>query len=132
VKGTDVSCWNCGQKIPAKAKACQFCEAAVERRSSEEDMQIMRDILELMPPEALDQLQAAFGECATAEEFANRIMVGECPRCGSAETGDCDSDPEIGELLVGRCYQCGQLWCTECGRLLDRSSPTCECWEEED
>jgi hypothetical protein len=131
VKGKSVPCWNCGQRIPAKAKACQFCEAEVARGNSEEDTRIVRDILEQMPQEALDQLQAAFDECGTAEEFANRIMVGECPRCGSPETGNCDSDPDIGELLVGRCYQCGQLWCTECGQLLDRNSPACECWDEE-
>ena len=23
-------CWNCGKKIPDKAKVCRFCEAAVE------------------------------------------------------------------------------------------------------
>ena len=78
------------------------------------------------------KLSAAFENSETANDFADHIFVGDCPKCGSEHTGNCDADPEIEELLVGRCYQCGQLWCTECGRLLDRNSPSCECWEEDE
>ena len=46
------------------------------------------------------------------------IMVGECPKCGSDQVGDCDADPEIDNILVGRCFECGQLWCVECGEPL--------------
>jgi hypothetical protein len=124
-------CWNCGKKIPKKAKACQFCEAAVDAAPTEEEKEILRDLLQQMPAEAIEEFESVIEESDTAEEFVNRIMVGDCPRCGSAETGHCEDDPEIGELLVGRCYQCGQLWCTECLRLLDRASPRCDCWDEE-
>jgi hypothetical protein len=126
-----MQCLNCGKTIPDTAKICQFCDAPVVQRPTREEEQAVREILEQMPPEALDELRAAFEGSATAEEFANRIMTGACPTCGSVETGDCDNDPEIGEILVGRCYQCGQLRCTECGQLLDRKAPFCKCWAEE-
>ena len=124
-------CWNCGKKIPDTAKVCRFCEAAVQDEPTEAEKDLVRDLLGTMPPEALDELRTAFGNSETAEEFVNSIFVGDCPKCGSEDTGDCDADPEIEELLVGRCYDCGQLWCTECRRLLEQNSPSCECWKEE-
>jgi hypothetical protein len=124
-------CSNCGKKIPKDARVCQYCEAAVEAEPSEEEKAAMSDLLEQMPPEALDELRAIFDESETAEEFADRIFVGDCPKCGSSDTGNCENDPEIGELLVGRCYQCGQLWCTECLQLLKPDSPSCPCWDED-
>ena len=126
-----MQCLNCGRKIRKKAKVCEFCEAPVEAAPSEDEKEVVRDLLGQMPPEALDELQAAFEGSGTAEEFADRIFVGDCPKCGSEDTGNCEADPEIGELLVGRCYQCGQLWCTECRRLLSRKTPSCECWAED-
>ena len=125
-------CWNCGKKVPNTAKVCLFCEAAVEAGPSESDKDLVRGLLGQMPPEALDELRKAFENSETADDFADRIFVGNCPKCGSEDAGNCEADPEIEELLVGRCYGCGQLWCTECGRLLDRDSPTCECWEEDE
>ncbi len=116
-------CWNCGKKIPDQAKACEFCEAAVEDEPTEEGEALVRDLLKQMPPEALEELRSATEGSHTAEDFAYRIFVGDCPKCGSKETGNCADDPEIEELLVGRCYHCGQLWCTECGRLLERDLP---------
>jgi len=124
-------CWNCGKKIPDTAKACRFCEAAMEEEPTESEKDVVRDILGLMPPEALAELGSAFENSEMAEDFADRIFVGNCPKCGSEDTGNCDADPEIEELLVGRCYDCGQLWCTECRGLLERDSLSCACWEEE-
>lgn len=124
-------CLNCGKKIPDDAKVCGFCEAKVGGGITEEERQIVEDILLQMPPEAMEDLRAALAGSDTAEDFANRIIVGDCPKCGSVETGDCENDPEIGELLVGRCYQCGQLWCIECRKLLEPAAPECECWNEE-
>lgn len=123
-------CWNCGKSVPDMAKVCQFCEAVIEPEPTEEEKRLVGDLLERLPPGAMEELQAAFEQSETAEDFANRIMVGECPQCGSTETDHCENDPEIGEILVGRCFQCGQLWCTECGRLLERTSPFCDCWDE--
>jgi hypothetical protein len=130
--GKKMRCWNCGREIPEAVRACQFCEAAVEPEPSEEEKEAVRELLGQIPPEALEELRSAFQQSATAEEFADRILVGECPQCGSLETGNCENDPEIGELLVGRCFQCGQLWCTECGRLLEPDSASCACWQEEE
>jgi hypothetical protein len=125
-------CENCDKEIPDKAKVCQFCEAAVEAEPTENEKAFVRSLLDQLPPDALEELHSALETSNTAEGFADRIFVGDCPRCGSEDTGNCESDPEIGELLVGRCYDCGQLWCTECGRLLTRESPSCECWEEDE
>lgn len=102
-------CWNCGKSVPETAKVCQFCEAAIEPDPTEEEKRLVGDLLERMPPGAMEELHAAFEQSETAEDFANRILVGECPQCGSTETGNCENDPEIGKMLVGRCFQCGQL-----------------------
>ena len=123
-------CWNCRNEIPEAAQACQSCEAPVEPEPTEEEMDAVRGILEQMPSEVVEELQAMAETSETAEEFADRILVGDCQKCGSLETGNCENDPQIRELLVGRCYQCGQLWCTECLRLLEPDSPSCECWAE--
>jgi len=82
-------CWNCGRNVPEKAKVCQFCEATIEPEPTEEEKKLVGDLLERMPPGASEELQAAFEQSETAEDFANRILVGECPQCGSTETGDC-------------------------------------------
>ncbi len=153
-------CWNCGKKISDMAKVCRFCEATVDAEFAElmeEEKENVREILRQIPadlleelrepfdkyrreleshgaviPEELAELRAAFDTSETADTFADRIFVGDCPKCGSEDTGNCEADPEIEELLVGRCYQCGQLWCTECRRLLEPNAPTCPCWEEDD
>jgi hypothetical protein len=125
-------CLNCGKTILDTAKICQFCEAPVKEGPTEEEEQAVREVLGQMPPEALEELQAAFFEGGTAEEFANRLMIGPCPKCGSLETGDCDDDPELNEILLARCFECGQFWCTMCGGLLDKAHPACPCWAEEE
>jgi len=83
--------------IPDKAKVCGFCEAAVENEPTAEEEEVVRDLLGQMPPEALEELRAAFAKSETAEDFVDRIFVGDCPKCGSEETGNCAADPEIGE-----------------------------------
>jgi hypothetical protein len=125
-------CWNCGKKIPDKAQVCRYCEAAVEAEPSDEEKELARDVLGQMPPDALDELREAFAHSGTAEEFADRIFVGDCPKCGSQDTGNCEADPEIEDLLVGRCYHCGQLWCTECRKLLSRDAPSCPCLDDDE
>jgi hypothetical protein len=123
-------CWSCGKKIPDTAKNCRFCEALAEPEPTEEEQQVVQELLDHMPDDAMEELQSALQESETGEEFVNRIMIGPCPKCGSDETGDCEKDPEIGELLVARCYRCRQLWCTECLKLLTPQSPACECWDD--
>jgi hypothetical protein len=127
-----MKCWNCQREIPETAKICVHCEEPVMPEPSAEEMEAARELLEQLPPEAVAELHEAIMSSSTANEFADRILVGDCPKCNSSKTGDCEDDPEIAELLVGRCYDCGQLWCTECCRLLDTAAPVCECWDEEE
>ena len=96
---------------------------SVQPEPSEEEKQAVRELLEQMDPEAREALQNEFRLGKTAEEFANRIMVGECPKCRSEDTDHCEHDPEINEILVCRCYDCGRLWRTECGCLLNTEAP---------
>jgi hypothetical protein len=125
-------CQNCRKKLPKNAKVCLYCEAAVEPAPSEEEMDMARQLLTEMPPDVVAELRRAINDSETCESFVNSIFVGECPKCGSAKTGDCENDPEIDCLLVGRCYDCGILWCTECEKLLDPKTPECPCWDEPD
>jgi hypothetical protein len=113
-------------------KSSQYCESVVQPEPTAEEQKAIMELFEQMPQEALEELHAAMSQCKSADEFVNRIFVGDCPKCGSSETGACENDPEIGELLVGRCYQCGQLWCTECLTLLKPGSPSCDCWDDEE
>jgi hypothetical protein len=125
-------CWNCRKKIPDSAKVCKYCEAAVEDGPTKEEMEAVGDLLAGMPPDVLDELREAMEDCDTAEDFADQIFVGDCPKCGSRKTGNCEADPEIDCILAGRCYECGHLWCTECGRVLTSEAPECPCWDEDD
>jgi hypothetical protein len=125
-------CWNCGRKVTKKAKVCGHCEADLTEQPTAEEESAVMELLEQMPADVLAELGHAMSASTTAEEFANRILVGSCPSCDSEQTGDCDADPEINELLVGRCYECGHLWCTECGKALTRDKVYCDCWDEED
>jgi hypothetical protein len=90
------------------------------------------ELLQGLPPDVFAEMQEMIDASSTAEEFANRIFVGPCPRCHSDQINHCQDDPEINELLVGRCYECGQHWCTECGQLLEQKAPRCACWDQED
>lgn len=126
-----MNCRNCLKKIPDDAKACPFCEAAVEGEPSPEEIEAVQELLGRMPADVLGELGALIADSDSAEEFVNRIFVGDCPKCNSSDTGDCENDPEIENLLVGRCYQCGHMWCTECEKPLDPKSPDCPCWDED-
>ncbi len=126
-----MNCWNCLKELPRAAKACPFCEAAVEDNPSPDEFKVVQGILDQMPAEVLGELGALIDDSDSAEEFINRIFVGDCPKCNSSDTGDCEKDPEIENLLVGRCYECAHMWCTECEKPLDPKSPECPCWDEE-
>lgn len=123
-------CLNCLKDLPKNAKVCPHCAAAVEPEASPEEMESVRDFLSKLPPDTMAQLHELLGKSGTAEEFADRILVGDCPKCGSDQTGNCEHDPEIDNLLVGRCYACGQLFCTECESLLKVGATECPCLDE--
>ena len=83
--------------------------------------------------------------------FVNQFLVGDCPKCGSPNTHDCEAltfeqsplDPkelirtgsdcgvamEIDDITVGHCDDCDYLWCLECGSQLYVDSPNCTHWE---
>lgn len=127
-----IQCQNCGKQIPNSAKRCQFCEAAVGDGPDDEMKAFMLGMLGQMDPQTRAALQDAINSSDTAEEFANLILVGSCPKCGSEHTQDCENDSEIDNPLVGRCLDCGCHWCTECGLLLEAATPWCPCWDEDE
>ncbi len=126
-----MKCSNCGKTIPDGSEVCSFCQLPPDVELTPEDLAMAEELLKEMTPEMLDELQTAFDESGSAEEFANRVLVGPCPQCGSENTSRCEEDPEIDDASVGRCNDCGQLWCCFCDRLLDKSSPACKQCEEE-
>jgi hypothetical protein len=132
LKGTAMNCWSCNRPIPETATICAHCEAPVMPEPTPEEWEAARQLLENLPPEAAAELQQALLSSSTGEEFVDRIFVGDCPKCQSTNTGNCESDPEIAELLVGRCFDCGQLWCTECCQLLQPQRAFCPCWDDDD
>jgi hypothetical protein len=128
-------CWSCQEAIPDTAERCPHCEAEVELEPTEDEKTAVQSALSSMVPKVIRELHDAFEESATGEEFVNRIMIGDCPTCGSSDTGDCEHDPEIDDPCVARCLACGQLWCPDCGELFkdDRfADHDCPAWEEMD
>jgi hypothetical protein len=125
-------CWNCGKKIAGGLKTCPYCETPTDEAPTEEEIEAVRDALSQMDEGTMAELQKAMAQAASAEEFANLIMVGPCPKCNSSDTGDCENDPEIDSILVGRCYQCGQLWCVECEQMFAKGQIACTQCEDED
>ena len=127
-----MQCWNCLTEIPDGTRVCQYCEAKMEEAPTEEDKKFVQAFLESIDEETHAALIEAARESSTAEEFVNRVMVGSCPSCDSADVDSCENDPEIDNLLVGRCYECGQLWCLECERPFDKGEISCPCVIEDD
>jgi hypothetical protein len=118
---------NCGHNLKDDAKVCVKCEAPVEQPLTDEEIEAVETALGMMSDEARVALLAAFQESQTADEFVNRVMVGDCPACGSSEVGCCENDPEIADITVGRCYACGQLWCTFCDKPFPAGVTHCDC-----
>ncbi len=128
-------CWSCGKELPQGATRCSYCEADMISLPSEKEMHAARDILQHMDPNTISELQELFAASKNGEEFVNKIMVGDCPACGSSSTGNCEHDPDVEDLTIGRCFDCGVLWCTICGTeydLEDGECVVCQMGEEED
>lgn len=83
------------------------------------------------------------------DAFISGIMVGECPRCGSQNTHDCQApdffiNPDTGEIekmgsecgiareiddiTIGHCDDCDFVWCLECGQEIEMNNPVCSHW----
>jgi len=61
------------------------------------------------------------------KEFINRVMVGDCPICGSKKTRDCEESP-LNDSLVGLCEDCSSIWCLECGTVFEKGQKECKHW----
>jgi hypothetical protein len=119
-------CWNCNKKIPDDAKLCKHCEAPVSEAPTEEEMKAVHEILAGMDEETQQALIEAVQRSSSVDDFVNSIMVGDCPSCGSSDVDDCGDDPEIDDITVGRCLQCGQMWCTECELVFKKGQTHCD------
>ncbi len=101
-----------------------------------EQREVIEGMLAGMSPELTDEIRDAFEKSTSGEDFGNRIMIGNCPTCGGSKTGDCEHDPEISDLCVARCFDCGQLWCPDCGELFKSTAGSaehdCPAWEDMD
>ena len=122
-------CWNCKKEIPEWAKRCVHCEAEAASVIGPSENSSVLDLLEHLPPEEVEKLRALAHSDLTVEECVNQALVGPCPNCKSPNTGDCDEDPEIEDICIGRCFECGQFWCLECDKLLDKRKPRCTCMD---
>ena len=128
-------CWSCQKEIPAFAEFCPYCEAEVKEEPSAAERDAVQSLLATMSPEMLNELSDAVEKSATCEEFVNRVMIGDCPKCGSSNTDDCESDPDVADICLGRCLECGQLWCPDCGELLSidqAKDHDCPAWSDSD
>lgn len=129
-------CWSCQKEMPDAAEFCPHCEAKVIDEPTEEEQATVLEVLADMPSDVVDQLRETFVKSISAEDFVNQIMVGDCPKCGSESTGDCEADPDIEHIGIGRCFECGQLWCPFCAELFTTAqaaaSHDCPALDEED
>lgn len=129
-----MKCWSCGRDVGDSVKFCSHCEAELAPEPTADEKAEAASVLAAMGPEAAQEFLDALNDSATGEEFVNRIMVGDCPRCGGSHTGDCEKDPEIEDPCVGRCFDCGLLWCLDCGEVFkdapQSAAHDCPAWEE--
>ena len=123
-------CWSCRKEIQSAAQFCPHCEAKAIGEPTAAEMEAVQGVLSSMNPDLIAQL---LEKSVTGEEFVNQIMVGDCPKCGISSTSDCESDPEIEDPCVARCFECPQLWCPDCGELSTSAHSTdhdCPTWED--
>lgn len=129
-----MKCWSCDQEISDTAQRCPHCEAPVEEEPTEEEKAAVMAALDEMDPAILGEFARVLAASSSGEDFVNQIMIGPCPKCDSDSTGDCENDPEIEDPCIGRCAECGQLWCCDCEELFDTvaaaASHDCPVWEE--
>ena len=104
-----------------------------EDEPSAEQAELLANLLQTMNPEMANELFKLAQSCESADEFADMVMIGPCPQCDSDDTDDCEDDPEIDDPCVGRCSDCGQLWCCDCDELFDDAKAAanhdCEFWK---
>ena len=107
-------CWSCGKEVAENATRCPHCEADVDFSPGEQDLNLAREFLDTIDAETESELMHVFETSRSGEEFINRIMIGDCPKCSSSKTGDCEHDPDVEDITMGRCFECGHVWCSIC------------------
>lgn len=122
-----MKCANCRKRIPSDVTSCPHCNRPVIPPLSQQAHDEVRHIFERMPSEVRDNLMSAFFRSQMRDEFIAQVMVGPCPKCNSDATHDCEHDPDVLDICVGRCKSCGQLWCLECRRLFALGQRICVC-----
>jgi predicted RNA-binding Zn-ribbon protein involved in translation (DUF1610 family) len=130
-----MDCWSCGRKIPDTATYCPYCEAHAEEELSVDDEAAVQKVLAEMSPDTMNVLREVFEDSKSGDEFVHRVLVGDCPNCGSSITADCEDHPEIGHAYYARCLECDYLWCMFCGETIDPHRPfdhECPDWTEID
>lgn len=133
-------CLNCGKEVPDKARSCKHCESKIDHDFPLKVEDLQKILLESgLTPEMLEEMGHEARKHNSAQEYANAIFVGTCPKCGSENVSDCDEMDGVEDVTVGRCFDCGLFWCTECGYQLKKGEKHCPHWtacdgckEEED
>ena len=93
--------------------------------------EFVKEMMDQLPPEALEQLRDLAGKAETEEDFVSFIMIGPCPKCGNELTKDgmsASGNEEDGDPTVGICPDCGHQWCAECGQPVAQDKP-CPHWD---
>lgn len=81
-----------------------------------------------LPKRIQEALKQHRENALSLEEFTASVMVGNCPKCGGVKVSDCEEVKGIEDNTIGTCFNCGYLWCLECGREL-KEKILCEHWE---
>jgi hypothetical protein len=130
-----MKCWNCGEEIEEGTKVCRRCEADQTEVDDFDDLDpVMLEetmaFMEKIAPGSLETIRELANQHGTAEDFVNALFVGPCSKCGSEKVDSCENDPDYNDPLLGRCFECGTVWCTECGYQLQKGEKECPSIEE--
>ncbi len=83
------------------------------------DSEKLRGILEGLPQDVIEYVRMVAEKSQSKEDFLRMIFVGDCPKCNSRNSVQCDEVIGIDNPTLGLCVDCGFVWCLECGAQLD-------------
>ncbi len=93
-----------------------------ESKEMDEDLKkAAEELLNNMPEEARKELKKIADESVDGDDFISALFVGNCPKCNSTQTRDCESVEGIEDPTAGLCMHCGYIWCTECSRSIQKN-----------
>jgi len=92
------------------------------------DQKTSKKAFESLPEEIQKFLKNALKDSKTEKEFINKVMVGDCPVCGSPNTRDCEGTP-LDDPTVGICLDCYTIGCLECGEIFEKGQTICKHWK---